>query len=446
MSLLLEYLRRRAGDRPEDPAIWAIDSDRRFTWADLVGEIDARERWLAERAVAGLVAIAIEDPSTFVIVALALRGRGATVVLMDGRVPNRDLQQTARRLGVPTTIRGEARGELSIELLDVTAAEQPPGTNWVKLTSGSTGDPVGVCHSDAGLALGIRQIAEGMGIVPEDRVLLPIPLSHSYGFDSGVMSMCVLGTPLLLGAGSLPATLARDVASTEATVLTLVPPLVRALGQCAWTEHRLRLVISAGGPLPADAADAFRKATGCAVRQFYGSTETGGICFEPDERRRESRGSVGLPLPGVRVELGEDHRVVVHSNANQLGRLGEPGPGTPQPVRMGDLGRIDPDGRLVLTGRVEEMLNVGGRRVSAAAIEERLRSLEGVKDAAVVGVGDPVRGDRVVAFVCASVPDAVFKDEARSMGVRDLRTVDSLPYSERGKLDRKALRSMVGAG
>jgi acyl-coenzyme A synthetase/AMP-(fatty) acid ligase len=94
-------------------------------------------------------------------------------------------------------------------------------------------------------------------------------------------------------------------------------------------------------------------------------------------------------------------------------------------------------------GRAADLLNVGGRRVSAAALEAALRGLDGVDDAAVVAVDDALRGDRVIGFVVGAAPVI---DPARlpaGLAPRSIRRLDALPYTARGKLDRSALRRLA---
>lgn len=454
MGEILEAFDRWVADHPQRPALWSRGEKRRISFIQLARRAEAWRgplRSLEDRmSTRAPIALAVGNRTVFVELCIALLRAGRPFVTLDAGLAETEKVRICHRLGIPWLLhRGEGGEPLAdgVRALAVPCAEPvatPPGTFLIKLTSGSTGDPVGLCFDQASLHVGIRQIGEGMALDADDRVLLTIPLSHSYGFDNGVLSLLVLGTPLVLEASKFPGPLLRALAESEATFMPLVPPLVRSLGQVEWPEGlALRRVICAGGVLRREAARAFRHASGRPVHDFYGSSETGGICFERQPLEPGATGTVGHPLPGVTIELDPEGRVVVASAANHLGRLGEP-PLADRRVCTGDLGEWTPTGRLRLVGRSADFLEIGGRKVPAAKIERALLALPGVREAAVVGVADPVRGERVVAFLVTDHWPIDLKGIDRALAPRDLRRLDALPHTERGKLDRAALRGMVG--
>jgi acyl-CoA synthetase (AMP-forming)/AMP-acid ligase II len=433
-----------AGDRE---ALWSRGEGLRLTF----GELDRRAgEWCRrlDREEGRPVAVATGNGAVFCELFLALRRLGVPVVAMDGALDRGEKLDLCRRLGVATLLHRDGpveplAGGVGRTRTGAEPVTPPPGTALVKLTSGSTGEPKGHCFSERSLLVGIDQIARGMGIDAGDRVLMAIPLSHSYGFDNGVLSLLVVGTPLVLEPSFYPASILTAVERSGATFLPLVPPLVRALGEVPWPEGlALRTVICAGGVLLPEAARRFRRASGRPVHNFYGSTETGGICYERRPEEPEAEGTVGEPLPGVTVEL-DDGRPRVISGANRTGVLGRDREPIDRPVWTGDTAEWTPEGRLRLTGRSAEILNVGGRKVPAARLEEALRELPGVRQAAVVGVEDPARGDRVVAFLVADRWPVDTSSLPASLRPRELRRLDSLPHTPRGKLDRRALRRLA---
>jgi long-chain acyl-CoA synthetase len=450
MGPILEAFDRTCRDRRGEPAVWSRGEGLELSFGDLARREAA---WApALSAVEGpVVGLAVGNSAAFVELFFALRRRGVAPALIDGARTAAEKAEICRRLGVPLLLHrdpegpGESLGEgiRATRLAGVEATTPPPGTALVKLTSGSTGEPVGACLTEEALAAGIEQIARGMDLGAGQRVLVAIPLSHSYGFDNGVLSLAAVGTPLVLEPSFYPAALLRALAEGEVAFLPAVPPMIRALAESEWpADLPLARVICAGGPLAPPFARRFRERSGLAVHQFYGSTETGGISFETHPREAGAAGTVGRPLPGVEISLGADGRVEVDSAANFFARLGD-GVRQRRPVVLSDHGEWTPEGRLRLIGRAADLLKVGGRRVSAAAVEAALRCLEGVEDVAVVGVEDPLRGDRVVAFVvgrpCRLEPGCL----PPGLVPRDLRRVEALPYTERGKLDRARLRRLA---
>ena len=463
MGPIVDAFARLVRDQPARPALWSRFEDLRLTFGELDERVAEWERRLAHLP-AEPMALATGNCAAFPELFLALRRLGRVVVAMDGTLPLSARAELCRRLGIawllhrePEAAEGGApiphgdrpHGESTllggdVRLLRLAGVEPlaaPAGTALVKLTSGSTGEPVGVCLSEEALRAGIGHIVEGMSIRPDDRVLIAIPLSHSYGFDSGVLSLAVHGTPLVIVRRFFPVPLLEALAAGEVTFFPTVPPLVRALAEVEWPEGLpLRTVICAGAPLPVDTARRFRQRSGRWVHQFYGSTESGGICYEADPADPAAEGAVGRPLPGVRVCLGEAGTVAVHSPANFGGYWGRDRELVPRTVTAGDTAELGPDGRLRLTGRTAEIFNVGGRKIAAATLEAALRGATGVEELAVVGIDDPVRGDRLVAFLVANGRRVDVSSLPSGLQPREVRLVSTLPYTERGKLDRQRLR------
>jgi acyl-coenzyme A synthetase/AMP-(fatty) acid ligase len=203
----------------------------------------------------------------------------------------------------------------------------------------------------------------------------------------------------------------------------------------------LRLVISAGAPLRAETAAAFRARFGLPVGNFYGSSETGGICFDGGGQAAAAGGSLGRPLHGVQVELDGEGRVTVRSAA-----VVAPGMHT-----LADLGAWNERGELVLTGRATALANIGGKKVSPAEIERALRSLDGVTDAWVGVQTRPASGeDYLLAAVETHRPGPdVRKALAERLPAwqlpRQWWITPQLPRTARGKLDRRELEARCAA-
>jgi len=344
------------------------------------------------------------------------------------------------------------------------AAPLPAGSAYVKLTSGSTGRPRGIPATASQLLADARHIIEGMDVAPDLVNIAAISLSHSYGLASLVLPLVIQGSPLLLVPAAAGQPLVRALSIDRPAFFPGVPVLYETLARAdapAIVPRGLRTCISAGAPLRSRTAEAFRRRTGVAVRAFYGTSETGGICFDasPEGDAAETiEGCVGTPLPGVHVTLeGEEGRVVVSSDAVAHGYVGAGatavdggGEFLAGGFRTGDTGRFDDGGgrrSLCLTGRAGSVVNVSGRKVNPVEVEAVLSTMPGVRDAAVLGVPDESRGEALVA--CLVADPGVSRDDvvahlraalAAHKIPRRFLFMNELARTARGKLDMESLR------
>jgi acyl-coenzyme A synthetase/AMP-(fatty) acid ligase len=148
------------------------------------------------------------------------------------------------------------------------------------MTSGSTGEARGVAATSAALMADDEALRACTGIESGDRLIDAIPFSHSYGLSSLVLPAIVSGVPIVMTEGAGPFAPIIAAKRSDATVLHTVPAWISAMARLAESPslpESLRLVISAGGPLPPQAARDFRLKCGLPVHAFYGATECGGI-------------------------------------------------------------------------------------------------------------------------------------------------------------------------
>lgn len=453
---LCESLERQVRDQARRVAIHSEGERRSLTFADVGSRVAA---WAAALRRAGVqagqtVALAVGNVPAFVELFFAIRSIKAAVLALDedsSRVAAKmGASWIAHRTGPEAPIDGAPDRDVRLSPLSPEIAV-PERTALVRLTSGSTLAPRGACFTEEALQEGIDHILRGMDLDSKDRVLVAIPMSHAYGFDSAVLSLGVGGTPISLQPDVLPAALIRTIQERGITFFPAVPALIRALGQVAWPKPTpLRRVVSASAPLSQEAADAFARASGHFVSQFFGATECGGLTFERHPDDPAAAGSVGVPLPGIRVELVEGDLVRIHSAANRFAIIPEQ-PVAPY-VDTGDRGAVTPEGRLRLLGRATLVANIAGFKVDLGALEAFFRTVGGVDDAAALAVEDAARGQRVLAYVeTSSRTEAQLMDACRAaLSAREvpseIRVVARLPRTGRGKLDRSALAAQAGKG
>lgn len=442
-----------------------------------VGELDAA----AEAAGRGLAASPALSPNSlvgllarngpgFLASFLALRRAGLAVLLLDPLAPESENRRIARALDAAALLHCRTgwpvdEADWHLTLLDSSEPVTLPGIAAVKLTSGSTGLPRGIATPAAALLADEAALAASMGIRTDDRLLAAIPLSHSYGLSSLALPALVRGTVLAMPerAGLLEPFAVAE--SERATVFPTTPAYLEGvlrLSHPPALPASLRLVITAGAPLRPATARRFRETFGQPVHVFYGASECGGICYD---RRGDAgeRGTVGTPVDGVRITLlpaengcGEG-TVAIESPAVAAGYLPEPGPrlagGRFVASDRGAWVEESGEPELMLRGRLDDLINVRGKKVDPREVEQVLCQLPGVTEAAVLGVTVLGREDEIVRAVVACLPGALTSEQVATWCREHLAThkvprsivlVETLPRTSRGKLDRSALQSLAG--
>jgi acyl-CoA synthetase (AMP-forming)/AMP-acid ligase II len=297
-----------------------------------------------------------------------------------------------------------------------------------------------------------------MGISDVDLNFGVIPVSHSYGFSNLLTPLTARGVPMVLSRDRTPRAVLDDLARTNATVFPGMPVFYQAF--CEMSEiptlAKLRLCISAGAPLPLAIAKKFREKLGLSIHSFYGASECGGICYDR-EAKLEVEGFVGSPMKDVDPEMidpnTESSQIRVRSAAVGDGYFPEP-----DEEKLGnrvfvpdDLVASAGDG-FKIVGRVSDVINVAGKKVNPAEIEETLLRFPGVRQAIAFGRESAVRNEEVAACVMGDVD----VDEGRLLEFcrkklsawqvpKRVFIVESIPTNERGKISRRELAKRFGA-
>ncbi|HEV2257625.1 MAG TPA: AMP-binding protein [Streptosporangiaceae bacterium] len=388
-------------------------------------------------------------PRLFELLAAALDGSGPAIAPLDARLPEARLAEVLAALapssvegpeGVTTLRSGQEKG----------VAE---GTAVVVGTSGSTGVPKGVELSAAALMHSARASLARVGARPGERWLCCLPVTYIAGLQVLVRSLVSGTDPVLAERAD-----AQTVAASGCAHVSLVPTQLRRLLDVDIPTNQdmarplagFRSVLLGGAAAPAGLLEAAR-AAGAPVVTTYGMTETCGGCVYD-----------GIPLDGVQIRIGDGERIwiggpVLFSGYVQggSGGMGPPGIDCPRVpgdgwFRTGDLGRVDPAGRLVVRGRADEVINTGGYKVVPGEVAAALQAHPGVRDAAVLGQPDPEWGERVVAVVVPADPADPPTIELLRLHVRErlpryaapsrVVMVDAVPMLPSGKHDLARLR------
>jgi acyl-coenzyme A synthetase/AMP-(fatty) acid ligase len=316
------------------------------------------------------MAFRVPNGATWFAFFLALQRARLAAVPLDGGLPEEGCRELARRVG--------ASGLFLEGKLHDLGRHSPRERNvcCIKITSGSGSRPKAVLCRDTHLLADGRQVIATMKIRAGDVNLGVIPLGHSYGLGNLVMPLILQGTAVVCAGEYVPRQLVAWLARYGVTVFPGVPALFRVLASLPAGEGtlaQLRTVISAGAVLAPGIAQAFYERFGRKIHNFYGSSETGGICYDRTGAASLAGRSVGTPLEGVTVTVKE-RRVTVASAAvaTRTGRW-----------RLGDFGEWNSRGELTLLGRVGQGANIGGKKVHPLEVERVLRAMPGVTDASV---------------------------------------------------------------
>lgn len=428
-----------------------------------------------------LVALMLPNCLAFVPIYLALRKLSATVALVPPKYGPAEIAAIQRGVGpscfITTTAAARTLAARRIEQLTLTCAPEPlavahtavaehpalpAGTVLLKFTSGSTGQPKGIALDAANLEAEATNIVTGLRLEPEDRIFAPVPLCHSYGFDLGVLTLLKVGCTLQLEDTFVPRRVLAELAGGKVSIFLGVPAMYRAwLGLPPSSAGALpvRYLLSCTAPLPAAVVTAFHARYGAAICQHYGSSETGAVTTHVPEQVLERPDSVGTAMGDVALRVvdrdggavpdGAEGEVVVTSSAVAHGGyvMGAPtdrNPFQPGGYRTGDLGSVQ-DGFLYVRGRVDDLINVGGFKVSPREVIEALESYPAVAEAAVVGVKDP-RGEEVVYAVvalsgAATEGELLAHCRSRLAEYKVPRRIDIRPSLPRGPTGKVQLRA-----
>jgi long-chain acyl-CoA synthetase len=346
--------------------------------------------------------------------------------------------------------------------------EDPEALAVLLYTSGTSGQPRAAMLSHRALLANIEQVAavEPHMIGRDDIVLGVLPLFHVYGLNAVLGSVLRHRAKLVLAERFDPQGTLDLVGEEGCTVLPVAPPVFGYWLPEPDLRDRLatvRLVLSGSAPLAAEVVDLFSERTGISVHQGYGLTEAAPAVTSTLCSKAPDSGSVGAALPGVEVRLTDDAGHEAHDD--DPGEIQLRGPnlfsgywpdGSGGPTEdgwwaTGDVGYRDADGDLFLVDRLKELVIVSGFNVYPIEVEDVIREVPGVIDAAVIGVSNPETGEAVVAYVTAD-RDAAEAEEAvrrhcearlaRFKQPSAVNVVPELPLTVTGKVQKGRLRAV----
>jgi acyl-CoA synthetase (AMP-forming)/AMP-acid ligase II len=466
----LSYLRANAAVRGD--ALAVHDEGEELSFDALLRAVLSLAADLRERGVepGDVVAVALPNVWRYVALEIAVPAVGAVLLPLPISLGRLETEDALERSGASLVIGEREAGDLDTDGDPDDgpfAVPDPDRVVQIALTSGTTGR-----SKLAALTARLKQVTfEGftsrLKLGPDDRMLPLSPITQGAG------EMCLYA--LRTGAALIMSHHARFDAErslalaeqTRTTVLGGVPTMIARMLHApalATTDlSHLRATISAGAPLPPTVAREWEERVGSPICSFYGAMDVGQLAVpSPDDPAEKRWTTVGRPHDraellicdpgGNAVEPGEEGEICMRGPLVQPRYWGEEE--TPYSddgwAHFGDLGRLDADGYLHVTGRVKDTIIRGGSNINPFEVEDVLRGSAVVRDVCVVGRPDEDLGERASAFVVpapGSEPTladlTAYLDEAgmaRYKWPEGLHLLDALPVGGTGKVDRKGLR------
>jgi long-chain acyl-CoA synthetase len=497
--MLLQMLSETADRHPERPAI--LFGDAELSYRELLGRTERVARGLASLGVAPGDRVALVHPNSpeFVVSFFAVTALGAIIVPINPLYQREELRyyfdhcdiravitDPQRAPACQSALAGRTAAAIVISTggapagtVDFRSLEdgQRPGplpspsdaTDAVyQYSSGSTGRPKRVARTHEQCRWEAVNFVETTGLGPDDRIFCAIPLFHTHGQGNCLLAAVCSGAALVMLEDANPFIVKRHralevLAQQRATVFPGVPFVFRLLADVPDDADlsALRLCFSAGTALPLSTFESFRRKFGVPVRQLYGCTEAGSLTINLDQDPEPSALSVGTPMRRVHVQVVDESRRPVAA-----GEVGEIAISTPAMTVgyyqmddhnrevfrdgfffTGDLGRLDADGRLWITGRKKLFIEVAGNKVDPVEVEDVLAMHPKVREAVVVGIPGKTPGEEIVKAVVVA-DGTVDKKELIKMCQdrlalykvpRFVEFRDEIPKSPLGKVLRKYL-------
>jgi acyl-CoA synthetase (AMP-forming)/AMP-acid ligase II len=477
---------------PHETAL--IDERGSLSFERLQRRSNALAHALAERGIGfgDGVGIMCRNHRGFIEATLASAKLGASALYLNTMFAGPQLAEVTRREGPKALIYDEEfgglldgvdegverivawhDGEVDVPTLDslIAAGDEsnlkppPDKPRFVILTSGTTGTPKGAQRSSPDGLFALAALIDKIPYRSREAMMVAAPLFHSWGFFHFVMSLPTASTLVLRRRFDPEATL-QAVQQHRAQVLAVVPVMIQRILQLPdetldkYDLSSLRITSLSGSALPGELAIEWMDRFGDSVYNLYGSTEVAYATVATPEDLRAAPGTAGRPPRGTVVRLyddagkevprGEVGRIFV---GNEMSFEGYTGGGGKEAIDgllcSGDVGHLDPAGRLFIDGRDDEMIVSGGENVFPREVEDLLADHEAVVEVAVIGVEDEEYGQRLKAFVVAAADAEVDEEDLRAhikanlasyKAPREIEFMEELPRNATGKILKRVLR------
>ena len=485
--MLFEPLFTLARQRPQDIAV--LDDTGSHTYQQLAAMAAGLGIYLASQTSRPHVGLLLPPCAAYVASFYGTLLAGKSVVPINYLLGDREIAHVIQDSAISTVITvpqlAPRLKDAPLKIIDITQLPQTPPAIAPKLpsphiddmavlmyTSGTAGLPKGVMLTYGNLQSDADACIEHANLQSSYTFIGVIPLFHSFGMTAMMIAPIQLGAPIVYMNRFSPMGTLQAIRKHPVAVLLGVPSMFAAILRMESAKpedfSRIYAAISGGEPLPANLRTAWQQRFGQPVFEGYGLTETSpAVALNTPGSNRP--GSVGKTLPGVQVRIADDDGKPLP--IGQAGEVWLKGPmimkgyyNLPKETadaltadgffKTGDIGKMDPDGYLYITGRKKDLIIIAGEKVVPREVEELIVQHPAVAECAVVPRKDSSRGEVVVAFIVPKTP-GLNPDEIRAFcrdqGLpqfkipREIYLITELPRSPTGKVLKRDLTAKANS-
>jgi long-chain acyl-CoA synthetase len=482
MAYLPEVFERAVAENPSRIAI--IEDSHQMTFTKLSDEVNRVAATLKQKVKGDTVGVLLLNSHSYITTMLGIWKAGKTAVPLNYLLPPAELgfiikdsgmsglvssQFFSQALGPVKPLFGDKGVILMADDPAFLQAETQAGPGEYRdpalylYTSGTTGRPKGVILTHDNLLANVESCQQAGDFDHRDAFLCLLPFFHTYAITGTFLLPLLNGSTMVLVDRFQATKVLGLIQDHRISVFLAIPSMYRVLAATEgdYDVSSVRFPISGGEPLPMGIAEAFEKRFKVPIFEGYGQTEAAPVVTlnTPDRRKP---GTIGRALPGVEVAIwDEQDRVLASGEVGEImvrGRnvmkgyhhLPEETAKTISRgwLHTGDLGKLDAEGFVTITGRKKDLIISAGENIYPREIEETLAQHPKVKEVAVIGVKDEVRGEVPKAFVIAKEGIALEEKELRSFCREHLANykvpkhfeiVADLPRTPTGKVLKRML-------